>query len=33
VLQEKFEDSEDEWTLLAKKAKTWLKKAGIDKPD
>jgi len=33
VLEETFEDSEDEWTLIANKAKAWLKKAGIDKPD
>ena len=33
VLEEKFEDNEEEWTLLAKKAKAWLKNAGLDKPD
>jgi hypothetical protein len=33
ILQEKFEDREDEWTLLAKKAKAWLKKGGLAKPD
>lgn len=33
ILQEKFEDREEEWTLLAKKAKNWLKKAGLAKPD
>jgi hypothetical protein len=33
VLEEAFEDSEDEWTLIAKKAKAWLNKAGIEKPD
>ena len=33
ILQEKFEDSEDEWTLIAKKAKSYLKQAGLQKPD
>lgn len=33
ILQEKFEDREEEWTLLAKKAKTWLKQVGVAKPD
>jgi hypothetical protein len=25
ILMEVFDDREDEWTLVAKKAKTWLK--------
>jgi hypothetical protein len=33
ILQEKFDDREDEWTLLAKKAKAWLKQVGVAKPD
>ena len=33
LLQEAFGDSEDEWTLLARKAKTYLKSVGVDKPD
>ena len=33
ILMEVFEDQEDEWTLVAKKAKTWLKSRGIDKPE
>lgn len=33
ILQEKFEEREDEWTLIAKKAKTWLKQVGLAKPD
>lgn len=32
LLQEAFGDREDEWTLLSKKATTWLKNAGIAKP-
>ena len=30
---EKFDEKEDEWTLLARKAKTFLKASGIEKPD
>ena len=33
VLAEVFGDKEDEWTLLVRKAKAFLKKAGIAKPD
>jgi hypothetical protein len=33
ILQEKFEDREEEWTLLARKAKNWLKQVGVAKPD
>jgi hypothetical protein len=33
ILAEAFEDKEDEWTLLARKAKTFLKNSGVDKPD
>ena len=33
VLQEKFDDQEDEWALIAKKAKAWLKQVGVAKPD
>ena len=33
ILSEVFDDKEDEWTLLAKKAKTWLRQQGIDKPE
>jgi hypothetical protein len=33
LLQEKFEDREDEWSLIAKKAKTWLKQVGVTKPE
>ena len=33
LLDEKFEESQDEWNLLARKAKAWLKAAGLDKPD
>jgi hypothetical protein len=33
VLSEAFEEKEDEWKLLAQKAKTWLKQQGIAKPD
>ena len=33
ILQEVFEDKEDEWTLVAKKAKNWLKQVGLDKPE
>lgn len=33
ILTEVFDDKEDEWTLLVKKAKTWLKQQGIDKPE
>ena len=33
ILGEKYDDLEDEWQLLAAKAKTYLKKAGVAKPD
>ena len=33
VLQEEFGAREAEWRLIAKKAKTYLKQEGIDKPD
>ena len=33
LLIEKFEDKEDEWTLIAKKAKNWLRQQGLSKPD
>lgn len=33
ILMEVFDDKEDEWTLVAKKAKNWLKQQGIDKPE
>jgi len=33
VLEEVFEDQEDEWQLIAKKAKSYLKDVGIAKPD
>lgn len=33
ILAEFFEDQEDEWTLVAKKAKTWLKQQGIERPE
>ena len=33
ILIEIFDDKEDEWTLVAKKAKAWLKQQGIDKPE
>ena len=33
ILMEVFADQEDEWTLLVRKAKDYLKQAGIDKPD
>jgi dihydroneopterin aldolase len=32
VLEEKYEESSDEWNLIATKAKAWLNEAGIDKP-
>ena len=31
LLQDRFEDAEDEWQMIAKKAKTWLKAQGIAK--
>ena len=33
ILAEAFDDKEDEWTLLARKAKAYLKSVGVDKPD
>ena len=33
ILQECFYDYEDEWDLIARKAKTFLQQAGIQKPD
>ena len=33
VFQTKFEDREDEWQLIAQKAKTFLKQYGIAKPE
>ena len=33
LLQETFADRESEWRLIAKKAKDWLKKVGIEKPE
>ena len=33
VLMEMFSHKEDEWTLLVRKAKAYLKAAGLDKPD
>lgn len=33
VLAEVFADEEDQWILLVRKAKTFLKKAGIAKPE
>jgi hypothetical protein len=33
ILAEFFYDKEDEWILVAKKAKTWLKQQGLDKPE
>ena len=33
ILSEFFEDQEDEWTLVAKKAKNWLKQQGIERPE
>ena len=32
LLEERYEESSDEWTLIATKAKAWLIEAGIDKP-
>ena len=29
ILQDRFEDAQDEWQMIAKKAKTWLKAQGI----
>jgi hypothetical protein len=31
LLQDRFEGAEDEWQMIAKKAKTWLKAQGIVK--
>ncbi len=31
ILQDKYEDLEGMWQMIAKKAKTWLKKQGIPK--
>lgn len=33
ILNEIFVDNEDEWTLVARKAKIWLKQQGLDKPE
>ena len=33
ILERLFKDKEDEWVLIAKKAKTYLKKSGISKPE
>ena len=33
ILMERFADREDEWTLLARKAKTFLRDSGVAKPD
>ena len=33
ILQECFDDYEDEWELIARKAKTFLQSAGVQKPD
>ena len=33
ILKEEFDDREDEWQSIAKKAENFLKKAGITKPD
>lgn len=33
ILDEKFDDTVDEWEMIARKAKTWLKQNGVAKPD
>jgi len=33
ILKEVFEDKKDEWQLLAKKAKEFLKEAGVNKAE
>ena len=33
VLSEEFEDRENEWRLIAKKGKDYLKSVGVQKPD
>ena len=33
ILQEKFADKQNHWTLLVRKAKAYLKKAGVTKPE
>ena len=33
ILMEKFSNQEDEWNLLVRKAKTFLRDAGLEKPD
>ena len=33
ILQECFDDYEDEWELIARKAKTFLQSSGVQKPD
>ena len=33
ILEEAFLDNEDEWQMIAKKAKTYLEQAGVDKPN
>ena len=32
ILEECFDDCEDEWELIARKAKTFLQSAGVQKP-
>jgi len=33
ILDEKFDDTADEWEMIALKGKTWLKNNGVAKPD
>ena len=33
LLDEVFSDKEDEWRLLVRKAKAYLRSAGVEKPD
>jgi len=33
ILNEAFDERESEWTLLVRKAKAFLKAAGVDKPE
>ena len=33
VLEEAFADYEAEWSLIVRKAKTYLEQAGVDKPN
>ena len=30
VLREKFEEAEEEWAMIAKKARAWLQKQGVE---